>query len=164
LAVKPAEKYNTIMDNSEIAEVFKRIAALMEIKGEDWFKISAYQRAAESIQNISANLSQLSEKELMAIPGIGKAIAGKIMELNSSGRLGFLEKLEAEVPPTLIDLLAIQDVGPKKVARFWHELGVTTIDELDAAARSGKIRNLPGMREKSETRILEGIQNLKNGQ
>jgi DNA polymerase (family 10) len=156
------KKYNTAMDNSEIAGVFKRIAALLEIKGEDWFKISAYQRAAESIQGMSDDLSKFNEKELMAIPGIGKAIAGKITELAASGKLAFLEKLEAEVPPTLIDLLAIQDVGPKKAALFWHERGITTIADLEAAARNGKLKDLPGMGEKSEARILEGIQALKS--
>ena len=152
------------MDNLEIAAVFKRIALLMEIKGEDWFKISAYQRAAENIQGMDKEIGALSQKELMALPGIGKAIAAKIQELNTSGKLEFLERLEKEVPPTLIDLLAIPEVGPKKTARFWHELGITSIDELEAAARSGKLRDLPGMGKKTEARILNNIELLKSGQ
>ena len=149
------------MDNSELSAVFKRIASLMEIKGEDWFKVSAYQRAAESIQGMNEEIEALGEKELVALPGIGKAIAGKIQELNATGKLEFLEKLEKEVPPALIDLLAIPDVGAKKAALFWHKLGVTTINELEDAARSGKLRDLPGIGEKSETRILDNIETLK---
>jgi DNA polymerase (family 10) len=149
------------MDNSKLAEVFKRIAELMQIKGEDWFKISAYQRAAESIGGMSEEIGDLSEKELIALPGIGKAIAGKIQELNTTGKLEFLEKLEEEVPPSLIDLLRIPDVGPKKVALFWKELGVTTLEELEAAISSGKLRDLPGIGAKSEARILKNIKSLK---
>lgn len=149
------------MDNSEIAEVFKRIAILLEIKGEDRFKTTAYERAAESIQATSLDLNSLDEKELIALPGIGKAIAGKILELCQTGKLAFLEKLEQEIPLSLVELTAIPDVGPRKAARFWKELGVTNIEELEKAARAGKIRELAGMGEKSEARILMGIRTLK---
>jgi DNA polymerase (family 10) len=102
------------MTNQEIADIFKRIAMLLEIKGENRFKIRAYQRTAEYIPTLTVDLAALSEKELTEIPSIGSAIAGKIKEFSSTGRLAFLEKLEAEIPPSLIDLLAVQDVGPKK--------------------------------------------------
>lgn len=150
------------MDNSEITAVFKRISLLMEIKGEDWFKVSAYQRAAESIQGMNDEIGAFSEKELIALPGIGKAIAGKIQEMNGTGKLDFLKKLEAEVPPSLINLLAIPDIGPKKAARFWHELGVTTVDKLEIAAREGKIHQLSGMGQKSEASILNSIILMKS--
>ncbi len=150
------------MDNLEIAGIFKRISILLEIKGEDRFKVSAYERAAESIQDITLDLSKMEEKELIALPGIGKAIAAKIHELTSTGKLTFLEKLEEEIPAGLIDLIAIPDVGPRKAALFWKELGITSVDELEKAARSGKIRNLPGLGEKSEARILMGIETLKS--
>ncbi len=149
------------MDNSEIAGIFKRIGLLLEIKGEDRFKVLAYERASESIQGLDVDLEALNEKELLELPGIGKAIAGKIMELTSTGKLAFLEKLEAEIPPALLDLLVIPDVGPRKAALFWKELGVTSIEELEKAARNGKLRSLPGMGEKSEARILAGIEALK---
>ena len=150
------------MNNSEIAEVFKRIAILMEIKGEDWFKISAYRRASETIQGLEKPLKSLDEKALMALPGIGKALAGKILELNASGKLAFLEKLEAEVPPALIDLLAVPEIGARKAALFWQELGITTLGELEAAARAGKLRCLTGMGEKSEERILRNLEMMKS--
>ena len=149
------------MDNFKLAGIFKQIALLLEIKGEDRFKTSAYDRAAESIQGIPDDLCKLSEKELIALPGIGKAIAKKIQELCQTGRLEFLDKLESEIPVSLIDLLAIPDIGPKKAALFWKELDITTVDELEAAAKAGKIQKLPGMGEKTETRILAGIETYK---
>lgn len=145
------------MDNSELAAVFKRISSLMQIKGEDWFKVSAYQRAAESILGMSEEIGEYSEKALIELPGIGKAIAGKIIELGETGKLEFLNKLENEVPPSLIELLSIPDIGPKKVALFWRELGITSIDELKEAALDEKLRGLPGFGEKSETKILKNI-------
>ena len=95
------------------------------------------------------------------IPGVGKAIAEKIDELFSTGRLEFLEKLKQEVPPTLVDLLQVPDLGPKKVAMFWKQLGIVDLPGLQAAAQEGKLRNLPGMGEKSEAKILTGIEAVK---
>ena len=149
------------MDNLEIAAIFKRIAILAEIKGEDRFKVSAYEHAADSIAVLTEDLSQLDENGLVDLPGIGKAIAAKIHELTSTGKLEFLEKLEAEIPAGLVDLIAIPDVGPRKAALFWKELGITSVDELEQAAQEGKLRALPGLGEKSEARILMGIKTLK---
>ncbi len=100
------------------------------------------------------------EGKLTEIPGVGKAIAEKIDELLSTGKLEFLEKLEAEVPPALVEVLQVPDLGPKKAALFWKQAGVTNLAELEAAARAGKLRYLPGMGEKSEARILAGIEAL----
>ncbi len=155
------KKYNTVMDNSEIAAIFKRIAILSEIKGEDHFKVAAYQRAAETIQGTTLDLCGMDEKDLTTLPGIGKAIAGKIMEISSKGKPDLLARLETEIPAGLVDLIAIPDVGPRKAARFWKELGITSIDELEKAAMGGKLREMPGMGEKSEARILDGIRTFK---
>jgi DNA polymerase (family 10) len=149
------------MDNYELAQIFRQIAMLLQIKGEDRFKTAAYERAAETIQGTSGDLCKLDEKELLALPGIGKAIAKKIQELCQTGSLEFLQKLEAEIPVSLVELLAVPDVGPKKAALFWKELDITSVDELEAAAKAGKIRNLPGMGEKTEARILAGIETYK---
>ena len=149
------------MDNTEIAAIFKRIAILSEIKGEDHFKVAAYERAAETIQGATQNLSGMSEAELLALPGIGKAIAGKIMEIFVKGKPDLLVRLEAEIPAGLVDLIAIPDVGPRKAARFWKELGITTIEALEKAAEEGKLREMPGMGEKSEARILDGIRTYR---
>lgn len=150
------------MNNSDIAAVFDRIADLLEIKGEIIYKTLAYRRAAESLRNLGEDIATLHrEGRLTEIPAVGKAIAEKIAELLTTGKLEFLQKIEEEVPPTLTDLLQVTDVGPKKVALFWRQAGITTLPQLEAAAREGRLRGLPGMGEKSEARVLEGLEALK---
>lgn len=150
------------MNNSDIAAVFDRIADLLEIKGEIIYKFLAYRRAAESLRNLGEDVETVHrEGRLTEIPAVGKAIAEKIAELLTTGGLQFLRELEQEVPPTLIDLLQVTDVGPKKAALFWKQAGITDLAQLEAAARTGRLRGLPGMGEKSEARVLEGIEALK---
>ena len=149
------------MTNSEIVDTFERIANLLEIKGEIIYKILAYRHAAESIRLQTSELATMSEKDILAIPGVGQAIAEKIQELLTTGKLDFLQKLEKEVPPGLIELLNVQDLGPKKAAIFWKQAGITNMELLESAAQAGKLRTLPGMGEKSEARILTGIKALK---
>ncbi len=149
------------MENQELAAVFERIAALLEIKGEVVYKYLAYRRAAESLRSLSEDIQIVAQEgRLKEIPGVGKAIADKIEELLQTGELQFLRKLEEEVPPSLLDILEIPDVGPKKAALFWHEAGITTIEELAVAAKAGKLRDLPGIGEKSEQKLIEGIEAL----
>ena len=147
--------------NLQIADIFLKIADLLEIKGEVIYKILAYRKAADSLEYPGWDINNLwREGRLTDIPGVGKAIAEKIDELLSTGHLQFLEKLEAEVPPSLVEMLQIPDVGPKKVALFWKKAGITTVAELNAAARAGRLRDMPGMGEKSEARIIAGIEAL----
>lgn len=151
------------MNNLELAEIFDRIASLLEIKGEVKFKYLAYRRAAENIRNLSEDVLEISQSgNLTEVPGIGSAIAKKIEELLSTGKLQFLEKLELEVPPSLLDLLKIPDVGPKKVSIIWQQAGITNLSDLEAAARQGKLQGLPGIGAKSEQRILKGIESLSH--
>lgn len=151
------------MNNLELAEIFDRIASLLEIKGEVKFKYLAYRRAAENIRNLSEDVLEISQSgNLTEVPGIGSAIAKKIDELLSTGKLQFLEKLELEVPPSLLDLLKIPDVGPKKVSIIWQQAGITNLSDLEAAARQGKLQGLPGIGAKSEQRILKGIESLSH--
>jgi DNA polymerase (family 10) len=147
--------------NQQLADIFTRIADLLEIKGEVIYKILAYRKAADSLTSLGRDINDIQrEGKLTEIPGVGKAIAEKIDELLTTGKLEFLEKLEAEVPPGLVEVLQVPDLGPKKVALFWKQAGVTNLAELEAAARAGKLRTLPGMGEKSEARILAGIEAL----
>ncbi|GAP07601.1 DNA polymerase IV [Anaerolinea thermolimosa] len=149
------------MTNQELADVFDRIANLMKIQGEMVFKIRAYERAAETLRALGEEASAIAARgELTSVPGIGKAIAEKIEELLQTGRLGFLERLEEEVPPSLLELLKVPGVGPKKVALFWKECNILTLDDLKKAAEEGRLRSLPGMGEKSEASILAGIASL----
>ncbi len=149
------------MRNSELADTFTLIADLLEIKGENIYKILAYRKAADSLNNLGREAADIArENGLSSIPGVGKAIAEKITELLATGKLDFLEKLELEVPPGLVELLKVPDLGPKKVSLFWKDLGVTNLTELEAAARQGRLRTLPGMGEKSEAKIIAGIEAL----
>ncbi len=145
--------------NNDVAGLFDRIASLLEIKGEVVFKIRAYQRAAESLRALGEDINRVrAEDRLDKIPGVGKAIADKISEFLDTGKLGFLEKLEQEVPPGLLELLEVPDLGPKKAAMFWKELGITDLAGLSTAAQMGRLKELPGMGEKSQARIIAGIE------
>jgi len=149
------------MDNRELADTFILIANLSEIKGEIIYKTLAYRKAAESLTSLGRDVNEVwKEGKLQDIPGVGKAISEKIDELLRTGRLEFLEKLKGEVPASLADWLQIPGLGPKKVALIWKELGITTMPELEQAAREGKLRALPGMGEKSEAQVLAGIESL----
>jgi DNA polymerase (family 10) len=149
------------MTNQQLAETFRTIADLMEIKGENIYKILAYRKAADSLSNLGQDVNEIwKEGKLTEVDGVGKAIAEKIEELLTTGHLGFLERLEAEVPPSLAEMLKVPDLGPKKVAIFWKQLAVTDLAGLESAAREGKLRSLPGMGEKSEAKVLAGIESL----
>ncbi len=147
--------------NRDLADKFQLIADLLEIKGENIYKILAYRKAADSLNNLGREAADIARQDgLTTIPGVGKAISDKIAELLDTGKLDFLEKLEQEVPPSLVELLKVPDLGPKKVTLFWKQLGITNLAELEAAARQGKLRALPGMGEKSEAKIIAGIEAL----
>lgn len=149
------------MTNQQLAKTFTMIADLLEIRGENIYKILAYRKAADSLSNLSQDINDVwKQGKLTEVDGVGKAIAEKIDELLSTGHLQFLDKLEAEVPPSLAELLQVPDLGPKKVALFWKELGITSLSELQEAAQTGKLRNLPGMGAKSEAKIIAGIEAL----
>ncbi len=148
--------------NEDLARIFETIANLLEIKGEIIYKTLAYRKATDTLNNLGGDIYQYwHQGTLTEIPGIGKAIAEKIGELLSTGRLEFFERLKVEVPISLVTLLEVPDVGPKKVALFWKSLGITTLPELESAAKEGKLRSLPGMGEKSEAKVLAGIEALK---
>ena len=149
------------MNNRQLAETFTLIADLLEIKGEIIYKTLAYRKAAESLTSLGRDVNEYwKEGKLKDIPGVGQAIADKIDELLRTGELEFLQKLEAEVPPGLAGWLQVPGLGPKKVALIWKELGITKLSELEKAARTGKLRGLPGMGEKSEAQIIAGIESL----
>ena len=153
------------LKNREIAEIFETIADLLEIKGEGVYRVIAYRRAGEALRSLGRDVNIVWEENgLEAIPGVGKAIAAKIDELLRTSQLEFYEKLTAEVPPGLVDVLKVGGVGPKKTALFWKELDITTIDELEHAARTGELRQLSGIGERSEARILENTIALKRQQ
>ena len=150
-----------MMKNRQLADTFTLIADLSEIKGEIIYKTLAYRKAAESLMGLGREAGEYwKEGKLQEIPGVGKAIAEKIDELLSTGKLEFLERLKREVPAELAAWMKVPSLGPKKIALIHKSLRITTLAQLEAAAREGKLRDLPGMGAKSESAILEGIASL----
>jgi len=149
------------MNNKQLADTFTLIANLLEIKGEVIYVTLAYRKASESLLALPRDAKEFwKEGKLREIPGVGKAIAEKIDELLSAGKLEFLEKLKKEIPEELASWLAVPSLGPKKVGMIWTTLGITSLSQLESAAKAGKLRGLPGMGAKSESAILEGIASL----
>ena len=146
------------MDNRTIAQVFADIADLLELKAENAFKIRAYRSAAETIAAWPDAVERLDVKQLQEIPGIGKDLAAKVRELADTGTSRYYEDLLQEFPPTILDLLRLQGVGPKTVALLYSALNVRTLDDLAAAARDGRVRGLKGMGAKKEALILKAIE------
>jgi len=148
--------------NKEIAKVFQDIADLLELKGENPFKIRAYQKAVRSIEHLPVEVEQLvAEDRLKEVPGVGEAITKKITELITTGHLGYYEKLKEEFPEGISTLLDIPSVGPKTAMLLSSELGIKSVDELEAAIISGKVASLPRMGDKVTENILRHIQTLR---
>ena len=152
------------MENREIAAVFEEISNLMKIVQDDpkWaFKAAAYDRARRSVESYPERLEDIArdpQRKLTNIPGIGADLAKKITELVETGQLAYHQEQLAKVPRSLLDMLQLQTVGPQKVKLFWKQANITTVDELEAAAKEGRLRGLPGMSEKSEENILKAIE------
>jgi histidinol phosphatase-like PHP family hydrolase len=145
------------MDNLAIARVLSEIADLLEIKGENPFKIRAYRNAAETLTHESEPVAGLTPQARLALPGIGKDLAAKIRELVQTGAIAYHQELLKEFPPTILDLLRLQGVGPKTVARLYKETGVRSLEELEQAARDGRLRRMSGMGLKKEALILKAL-------
>lgn len=152
----------TRLTNRDIAEIFENIADLLEIKGESVFRVLAYREGAQTIRDLPRDLSAIhAEGKLTELPNIGDTLADKIEEMLTTGELQFYKRITAEIPLSLVEILHVNGLGPKKVKRFWQELGILTLPELENAAREGKLRGMSGMGAKSEQKILEGIEALK---
>lgn len=148
------------MDNKKIAEIFQEIGDVLEIKGENSFRVNAYKNAAISILNSPFDLRDIFEKnprDLEKIPGIGKNLREHIVELLTTGKCKELEKIQKSIPRGLLGLLRIRGVGPKKVKLFHGELGIQDVKGLKRAAESGLLAALPGMGEKSQKDVLDAI-------
>jgi len=146
------------MTKSQIAEALQEIATLLELKDENPFKIRAYANAARSLETFGGNLSDLQDEEALAkIPGIGKAIAAKIKELAGTGKLEYLSELRAEFPAAILELFSISGLGAKKIKALYENLKISSIEQLRAACESGKVAELPGFGETTQTKICEAI-------
>ena len=151
------------MDNKAIANVFYETADLMEINGDDSFRIRSYRRAAEALEGLPQQVSGLIDepKKLLEIPGIGKGMAANIQELCRSGKLGPHQELLVKYRPSMLELLKIQGLGPKTIALLWSAFQVSDLVGVEKLAREGKLRELPRLSEKSEQKILKAIEDYR---
>jgi DNA polymerase (family 10) len=150
--------------NAEVAEVFARIADLLEIRRENPFRVRAYRQAALTVGGLSRSVADMAARgeELSDLPGIGKDLEGKIREMVETGGLTLLRELERELPPELPRLMKVAGLGPRRVRLLYEALGVESLDGLEKAAREGRIHGLKGFGEKTEMRILEEVKGVKS--
>jgi len=147
------------MTKSQIAAVLEEIATLLELKDENPFKIRAYANAARSLETFGGNLSDLQDEEALGkIPGIGKAIAAKIKELAGTGKSKYLEELRGEFPAAILELFSISGLGAKKIKALYEQLHISSIEQLREACESGKVAELPGFGETTQTKICAAIE------
>lgn len=147
------------MENRQIAQIFFETADLLEIGAADSFRIRSYRRAAEAVESSTMALGPLAAepKKLLEIPGIGKGMAANIVQLEQTGKLSLHQELLARYRPTMLELLRLPGMGPKTVALFWDALQIASVDELEAAARAGRLDGLPRCGPKQVAKILQGI-------
>ena len=151
------------MDNKAIANIFYETADLMKVASEDGFRIRSYERAAEALEGWPQQVSEIyqDEKALLAIPGIGKGMAGNIRELMTGGKLAVHEEMLKKFHPSMLQLLKISGLGPKTIALIWDAFKVCDVDGVAKLATEGKLRTLPRLSEKSEQKILKAIESYR---
>jgi len=149
------------MNNEAIARKFHRLAALMEIRGDDPFRLRSYRNAAEAIEVWPTPLKEIAEAEgiagLQTIPGVGKAIAGKVIELIERGTFVAWERLVAETPETILDLIELPGIGPKTAALLHKKYNVSSRDELKRFVAEGGLEIVDGIGPKTAERIKEAL-------
>jgi DNA polymerase (family 10) len=151
------------MENSEIARIFHNVADLLEIKGENPYKIRAYRNVVRSIKELTVPLRELVvQGRLKEVPGAGEAIRQKIVELVSTGRLTYYDKLASQFPEGISSLLEIPGVGPKTAKMLYHESGIRSLAELEKAIKSEQLEPIPGLGPKTKENIRRGLESMKN--
>ena len=151
-----------LLGNDELARIFYEIGDMLEIQGELPFKVGAYRRAAESIANSPLDIARAyREGTPPKLAGVGRAIDDKLAELADTGRLRYYERLRRDVPPSVVTLLQVPGLGPRTAGELWRQAGIGSLEQLEAAASNGRLRDLRGMSSKTEERLLEGLKALK---
>lgn len=159
------EAHGMMMDNQHYARILTEVAQLMEIKGENRFKIRAFENAARTIETLTDPLDGIiSEGRLTQLSGIGKSIAADLRAIHETGTCSVHEELLAELDPGLLDLLRVQGLGPKRIKVLYHELDVSNLEALMKAATEGRIRELSGFGQKTEEKIIAEIERLAHGE
>jgi len=153
------------MENKSIADILTEIADILDIQGENPFRVRSYRNAARTIADMSQSVQAMIKagEKLAEIPGIGKSLQEKIEEIVATGRCRFLEDLRAKVPVGLTELLKLEGLGPKKVKLLYDELDVDSVDRLEKAAQAGRLRDLAGMGVKTEEKVLKSIEKYRAG-
>ncbi|MGE5617835.1 MAG: DNA polymerase/3'-5' exonuclease PolX [Sphingomonadaceae bacterium] len=150
------------MRNAEVAAFLNEIADLLELKGDSRFRVGAYRTAASRIENLTEDVDDLwATGHLQDVPGFGESIAAKVGEFLETGRSAYLESLRKEVAPGLRELLKVPGIGPARAQTIYRHLGIRSLSELEAAAREHRLRELPGIREKTEEKILREVERLQ---
>ena len=142
------------MENIEIARIFEDVADLLEMLGASVFRIRAYRAAARTVETLGTPAQSLLKKDenaLEALPGIGKDLAGKIREIIETGELTLLKELTVQIPESVIQMIRIPGLGPKRAKQIYDQLGIATLAGLEQAAREGKLRTLRGWKETMES-------------
>ena len=153
------------MNNQDVAYLLDDIGDMLEILGDNPFRIRAHHRAANSIRSSPVSIETLvEEKRLTSLPAVGEGLAERIEELVTTGKMLYYQELQEQVPPRLLELMQIQGVGPRKAKQLYEELSVTSVDELKKAAAEGRLRELKGMSAQTEENILKGIELFRAGQ
>ena len=147
------------MDNPQIARVFEEIADILEIQNANPFRSRAYRNAVRTVEAQATPLRRMVEegRPLTDLPGIGKEMAAHIQEMVATGTLGFRDEMLTEVPRSLIELMRLPGLGPKKARKLWDDLKIQSVDELETAAKAGRIAAVPGFGAKTQEKILAGI-------
>lgn len=146
------------MDNKTVEAALTQIARVLDLKGENTFKVRAYENAARAIASLQEDVvSIVKEARLRTIPGIGESIAEKITLLVTTGKLPYLEEISQGIPPGLFDLMKVQGLGPKKTKVLWEQLGVTSLESLEVACKTGQVAGLKGFGAKTQEKILSGL-------
>jgi len=156
-------RYDDVVRNVELAELFDEIADLLEIREENVFRVRAYRRAAQQLESLAEDAAEALEAG-KKIPGIGADLAAKIREFADTGAVAYLEELRKTLPAGVRDLMAIQGVGPKTAKLLAEQLGIDSVERLEEACRSGAILEVPGIRAKTRDNMLRGIEAWKAGQ
>lgn len=150
--------------NNDIAELFNTVADLLDIKGENRFRVRAYRDAARTMEGLSRNAAEMIEEgeDLSRLSGIGNDLAGKIAEVIKDGRLGLLEDLKSEIPVELSGLMGVSGLGARRIATLYKELEIASLEDLEQAAQDGRIGDLKGFGEKTQESILQELERLRN--
>ena len=149
--------------NEEVAGLLREYAELIQITGGDVFRARNYEKAARSVRGWAEDIGQLDVKGLRAIPGVGASIAAKIAEYAATGRIAALEELRARIPAGVLELTRVPGLGPKRALQLHHDLGVSSVDELAAAIKAGRLEGLAGFGARSEERLAGGIEVYRQG-